>query len=299
MPPSRETVRPVLWSGWTDRESCRPSLTCGECTARRVSPPDGGRLALSLEEEILSIWVHELARDRISRVSYGTDDHNVAWSPDGSQVAFESGREGVHQIYLRMADGSGEAERITSGEHDHYLCDWSPDGQTIAYVEFHPTSGADVWVIDRQGRQPRAFLNSRFAERDATFSPNGRWLAYASDESGQHEVYVQPFPGPGSKWMVSSGGGEEPAWSRSGKELFYRSGGRVMAVTVSEFPEFTTGRPEVLFEGLFHYANFPTRSYDVGPDGRFVMVAEVEPEFATRRLGVMLNWSEVLKQANR
>jgi Tol biopolymer transport system component len=248
---------------------------------------------------VLSIWAYELARDSLTRVSFGSDDHNVAWSPDGKRVAFESGRAGVHQVYIRPADGSGEAEQITTGDYDHYLCDWSPDGRTIAYVEYHPDSGADLWLVDLEARQPRALLNSRFYEKQATFSPNGRWLAYATDDSGRYEVYVQPFPGPGSKWLVSTGGGEEPAWSRSGQEIFFRSGGRMMAATVSETPEFSTSKPEVLFEGLYHYSNFPTRSYDIGPDGRFVMVAEPEPEFATRKLEVVLNWSEELKQEAR
>lgn len=168
-------------------------------------------------------------------------------------------------------------------------------------MEFHPETGADLWVVEPQGaRQPRPFSNTPFWEKQATFSPNGRWLAYVSDDSGQFEVYLRPFPGPGARVPISSEGGEEPAWSKSGRELFYRSGGRMMSVSISETPELTAGRPQVLFEGLYHYADFPTRTYDVGPDGRFVMVTEPEPDEATRQLHVVLNWSEELKRpANR
>ena len=164
-------------------------------------------------------------------------------------------------------------------------------------MEFHPETGADLWVVEPQGtRQARPFLNTPFWEKQATFSPNGRWLAYVSDESGEFEVYARPFPGPGPRFPISSEGGEEPAWSRSGRELFYRSGGRMMSVTISETPEFSASRPQVLFEGLYHYADLPARTYDVSPDGRFVMVTEPEPDEATRQLHVILNWSEELKR---
>jgi Tol biopolymer transport system component len=284
---------------WVDRSGRRSPITSARrpFASPRVSP-DGRRVALFLEETAVNIWVYELARDILTRVSFGLDDHNVAWSPDGTRIAFESTRDGVHQVQVRSADGSGEAEQITHGEYDHFLCDWSPDGRSLVYVEFHPETGADLWVVESEGsRQPRAFLNTPFYEKQATFSPNGRWLAYVSDETGRYEVYVQSFPGPGPKNLVSSGGGEEPAWSPSGRELFYRSGGRMTSVALSETPELTATRPEVLFEGLFHYAAFPTRSYDVGPDGRFIMVAE--PELTTRELEVVLNWSEELKRADR
>ena len=153
--------------------------------------------------------------------------------------------------------------------------------------------------MDVEAREPRVFLNSDFYEKSGAFSPNGRWLAYVSDESGQYEVYVQSFPAPGLKRLVSSGGGEEPAWAPSGRELYYRNGGRMMAVAVNEEPEFTASRPETLFEGLYQYAPFPTRTYDVDPDGGFVMVAEPGPEESTRRLIVVLNWASELEQANR
>jgi len=288
---------------WVDRSGRRSTITStsSSYSLPRLSP-DGRRLGLSSwADASVSVWVYGLAQDTLTRVSFGSDDHNVAWSPDSRRVAFESGRDGVHQIYVRSADGTGDDDQVTTGEHNHYLCDWSRDGQALAYAEFHPDTGADLWVVEAQGtRQARPFLNTSFWEKQATFSPNGRWLAYVSDESGEFEVYMRPFPGPGPRFPISSEGGEEPAWSRSGRELFYRSSGRMMSVTISETPELSASRPQVLFEGLYHYADLPTRTYDVGPDGRFVMVTEPAPDEATRQLHVVLNWSEELKRpANR
>ena len=124
----------------------------------------------------------------------------------------------------------------------------------------------------------------------SSFSPDGRWIAFTSDESGQSEVYVQPFPGPGPKRQISSGGGQEPAWSHSGQELFYRTLGRMSTVAVRENDgELMAERPKPLFQGLFHYTPTFSRTYDVAPDGRFLMVAEPQPEHAPRQVNVVLN----------
>jgi Tol biopolymer transport system component len=293
---------PVRRLAWVDRSGERSIITSG--TASFSSPrlsPDGNRIAMFLTgQAALSVWVYGISQGTLARVTFGSDEHNVAWSPDGRRIAFESGRGGVHQVYLRSADGSGADEPVTTGEHNHYLCDWSPDGSALAYVEFHPETGADLWVVELDGdRSGRPLIATRFWEKQATFSPDGRWLAYVSDESGEFEVYARPFPSGEPRIPISSGGGEEPAWSRSGNELFYRSGGRMMSVTVAETPELIAGRPVVLFEGLFHYAPFPTRTYDVGDDGRFVMVTEPEPSEGVRQLNVLLNWPARLSDTAR
>ncbi|HXV61935.1 MAG TPA: protein kinase [Vicinamibacteria bacterium] len=292
---------PARRLAWVDRSGDRSIITSGPTSfsSPRISP-EGSRIAMFLTgQAALSVWIYGISQGTLARVTFGADEHNVAWSPDGRYVAFESGREGAHQLYIRSADGSGEDDPVTRGEHHHYLCDWSPDGRSLVYVEFHPESGADLWVVETEGnREARAFLATKFWEKQATFSPNGRWIAYVSDETGDFEVYVRPFPSGEPRVPISSGGGEEPAWSRSGEELFYRNGGRMMAVSVTEAPEFRAGRPEELFEGLYHYAPFPTRTYDVGEDGRFVMVTEPEPAESVRQLNVVLNWSARLTGAD-
>ncbi len=262
----------------------------------RVSP-NGRRVAVWLEDATPNIWIHDSALGTLTRASFGADDHTPVWSPDGQRLAFESSRTGPHQVFEQPADGTGDATQLTTGQYDHYLCDWSSDGQHLIYVEWHPQTGADLWTLQLGGNTPpRPFLKSPFNEKQAAFSPNGRWLAYVSDESGQNEVYVQPFPGPGAKQQVSAGGGEEPAWSHSGRELFYRIGGRMMAVNTREGGDFSLDRPRRLFEGLFYYTAAPSRTYDVSPDGQFVMVGEPELEYATRQINVVLNWPANLTQ---
>jgi serine/threonine-protein kinase len=254
--------------------------------------PDGRRIALWLEGDTVNIWTYDLARDALTRLTFSPDDHNPVWSPDGKQVAFESSRSGTHHIYVQPADGTGSATQITAGDYDDYVGDWSPDGHYLVFSEWNPQTGFDLWTVGTGGQSPpKPFATTAFTEKQASFSSDGRWLAYVSDESGQNEVYVQPFLGPGAKRQVSTGGGEEPAWARSGRELFYRLGGRMMAVTVHENGEFTADRPRLLFEGLFHYTATPSRTYDVAPDGRFLMVAEPEAAYAARQINVVLNWA--------
>jgi serine/threonine-protein kinase len=254
--------------------------------------PDGHRLATSIVAGLadvgVSVWLHDLGKDGLSRVSFGSDDHSPAWSPDGRRIAFESGRNGPHGIYVRPADGSGEDRLVTAGAQDRYLSDWSPDGRLLAFTEYHPESGADLWFVDPALPQSaRPFLKTRFFEDEAAFSPDGQWLAHVSDESGREEVYVRGVNGEG-KLAISEGGGQEPVWSRSGSELFFRSGTRLLAVPVRTKPSFAAGTPRVLFDGSYYLNTFPSRSYDVAPDGRFVMLAEVAESSSARQLHVVL-----------
>ena len=276
---------------WVNRAGERQIISSAHhpYSAPRLSP-DGQRIAMWVMHDIVAnIWTYDLVRDTFGRLTFFGDDHTVAWSPNGKQVAFESSRNGPHQLFVLSVDG-GEPVQVTSGNTEHYLCDWSPDGRRLAYVDWNLESGADLWTIDLDSKESRPIANSGFSEKQGTFSPDGHWIAFTSNEAGQNEVYVQAFPGPGPKRQVSSGGGEEPAWSHSGKELFYRLGGQVFTVLMDEKNgKISSGRPKRLFQGLFNYTITFSRTYDVGPDGRLLMVAEPEGQYAPRELDVVVN----------
>ena len=196
------------------------------------------------------------------------------------------------------------AERLTTSENAQSPSSWSPDGQALAFFE-SPSGQAlqggnrDIWVLPMEGeREPEPYIQTPFDEGGAVFSPDGRRLAYASDESGRVEVYVQPFPTPGAKWQISAEGGMEPVWSRDGRELFYRNGDRMMAVDITTEPSFSAGTPKMLFEVDFEeYGGVGRAEFDVTPDGqRFLMIKAVEPEQPVTKINVVLNWFEELQQ---
>ena len=175
---------------------------------------------------------------------------------------------------------------------------WSPDGQTLAFIEINPTTGYDIWMLRMSDRKAQPFLRTQFNESAPRFSPDGHWLAYISDESGRYEIYVQPYPGPGGKSQVSTEGGTEPVWNRNGRELFYRNGDKMMAVDIATQPSFVAGKPHLLFEGQYQPAPATLPNYDVSPDGqRFLMLKPNEQGLAApTQINVVLNWFEELKQ---
>jgi eukaryotic-like serine/threonine-protein kinase len=291
--PSRSLV-------WTDRSGKIEPVTGVKRPygSPRISP-DQQRLALWTEYSAANVWVYELRRGTLTKIAFGDDDHSTAWSPDGKRVAFESSRSGVHHIYVQSADGTGTEEQLTTGEFDQYLGDWSPDGRSILFTEFRPNTGADLWVVSTaKGHEVHSYLQTPFEEKEPVFSPNGRWVAYVSDASGRNEVYLQQFETGHQRTQISTDGGEEPAWGRTGRELFYRKGGKMMSVSVNANPELSVGKPAVLFSGLYTYNIVPNRDYDVGREGRFIMV---EPDLTvnSRQINVVLDWSDQLKTKSR
>jgi Tol biopolymer transport system component len=165
-------------------------------------------------------------------------------------------------------------------------------------MEVSPTTGIDIWVLRLGDRKAQPFLQTPFNEGAPRFSPDGRWLAYTSDESGRYEVYVQPYPGPGGKWLISTEGGTEPVWNRNGRELFYRAGDKMMAVDIATQPGFSAGNPRMLFDGPYALSPAAPPNYDVSPDGqRFLMLKPVEQAGAApTQINVVLNWTEELKR---
>jgi len=264
----------------------------------RISP-DGQRVAVGIAEHETQLWLYDLSREALTRFTFeGNVNLNAAWTPDGKRIAFQSSKEGPPNIYWQRADGSGELERLTTSEYAHVPMSWSPDGQLLAFIEVNPSTQRDIWIVRMSDRKAQPFLKTRFDESVPRFSPDGRWLAYTSNESGRYEIYVQPYPGPGGKWQISTEGGTEPAWNLNGRELFYRSGDKMMAVDINTQPGFAAGKPRMLFQGPYERSPATSPNYDVSPDGqRFLMLKPADTgESAPTQINVVLNWFEELKR---
>jgi Tol biopolymer transport system component len=285
---------------WVDRKGAEQPLAAPAVSYRtpRISP-DGHRVAVATTESGFNIWLYDLTRGTLSRLTFTGSGNNVTpiWTSDGKRVSFASAAAGRSNLFWQPADGSSNAEILTSfTAYAHNLGVWSPDGQTLAFEEVNPTTKRDVWVFSMNDHKARPLLSTPFNETAPQFSPDGRWLAYASDESGRYEIYVQPYPGPGGKWQVSTEGGTEPVWARNG-ELFYRNGEKMMAVTTTLKPSFSAGKPNVLFQGQYVPSLATMPNYDVTPDGqRFLMVKASEQDASATQINVVLNWFEELNQ---
>jgi Tol biopolymer transport system component len=287
--------RSLVWVGRDGKEQplAAPALAYGY---PRVSP-DGSRVAVELDDQI---WLYDLSRDTLTRFTFeGSINQSPGWTPDGKRIVFRSNKEGPSNLFWQLADGSGGLERLASSDRVQNFTSWSADGQLLAFFEPSPTNLRDIWVLRLSDRKAEPFLRTRFNEGGASFSPDGRWLAYVSNESGRPEIYVQPYPGPGGKWQISSGGGTEPLWNRNGRELFYRSSTGMLAVQIDTRSGFSPGKPAVLFEGEYASSEFPATgiAYDVSPDGqRFLMVKELSQSPTATQINVVVNWFEELKR---
>ena len=183
-----------------------------------------------------------------------------------------------------------------TGANPQSPASWTATG-TLAFTERKASGQRDIWVLEPDS-DPAPFLITPADEWAAAFSPDGRLLAYASDESGRSEVYVQPYPGPGQKWLISTNGGIDPVWAPDGRQLFYRIGGRLMTVPIRQTPSFVAGTPRMLFEGAFESSELD-RNFDVTPDGlRFLMIRSDTRE-APSELRVVLNWGEQLAKGGQ
>jgi len=224
-----------------------------------------------------------------TRLTFGTENARPAWAPDGRRFVWSSSREGPFNLYVGSVDDPGEGERLAPAPQAQVAGGWSPDGGQIVYTQEDPETGSDIWVVPTSGeRRPRALVKTRFEEGPASLSPDGGWLAYASNESGRSEVYVQAFPGPHPKRQVSAGFATEPGvrggwrvapllrWSRDGRELFYWDGDRLISVSVRPGAVLETEPPRVVLELT------GVRTYDVAPDGRFLLVRETDSSPLTR-----------------
>jgi hypothetical protein len=287
-----DATRPV----WVDRQGKVRPVGMPPRSYRSFSlSPDGLRFAIVIGDPNNDVWVQDLERGALTRLTSGGNNVQPIWTPDGKRVVFAQNTGGVRTPFWVLADGSGAPERLFEADHRGGVASFSPDGQLVTFNRRAPDTGLDLWVRPLKGTQaPHPFVRTRFTEVGSKFSPDGRWIAYVSDESGQYEVYVRPYPGPGGKWQVSTQGGGEFVWSRDGNELFYRNGNKWMAVAVNFKPEFNAETPRALFEGP--YVDVGGLSFDVAPDGQRFLLLEPAEQPSITHLNVVLNWFEEVKR---
>jgi Tol biopolymer transport system component len=304
--------RPRTAPTWFDREGTALGQVGDAAIIEGIALSfDGRKLAVS---EIgtgqngpqSNIWLRDLASGARTRLTFDGGGTPV-WSPDGLRIAFTANRGGVNLPYHKLADGTGLESRLFVEDRPAWVNDWSSDGRWLIYstprVDRPPGSptGNTLWAVPMVGSTagtPVPYLESAQVQQQAQFSPDGRFVAYGSDLSGTWEVYVQPFPNAaGGKWMISSGGGVEPRWSRDGKELFYFAGQTLMAVPLSLQPTFSYGTPVALFEAPIQAGyTFDSHRWQVAPDGqRFLLLANAGEQQAAP-LAVVANWVGLLNR---
>ena len=287
---------------WTDRQGREEPLAAPPRTYQypRLSL-DGTRVALDVRDQEQDIWIWDLARETSTRLTFdpGQDQYPV-WTPDGTRVLFSSTAGGRPNLYWKAADGTGMIERLTESANVQFGYSFSPDGESLVFREGQPNTGTDLRLLSLTGdRGAETLVATAFSELNWELSPDGGWMAYQSNQSGQMEVYVRPFPNvDDGQWQISTSGGTHPLWASNGRELVYRRGAAMVAVPVQMEPSFTPATPEVLFEGTYYTG--PGRSYDVSPDGqRFLMIkegGEAEDTSAPPSLILVQNWHEELKR---
>lgn len=236
--------------------------------------PDGDRLAVGMEDieadTLPDVWVIDLETGgRTPLLDAGRLNTEPLWSPDGARVVYSSGRTDGSDLYWQASDGGGTSEALSEEPFTQWPTSFSADGKRLAFYD------ADVYIMSLDDGESTLAVGGPGTQRGARFSPDDRWLAYSSDHTGRDEVYMRRFPDLDRVVPVSATGGREPVWSRDGRELFYRSGNRMIAVPITSESDVPIGREAVIFEGEFEFDPTGDHSYDVFPDGQhFVMVRQ-------------------------
>ncbi len=278
---------------WLDRSGrATPAMTVRGTWAQPRVSPDGSRILLRKTGTNCELWLLDVERGTPARIAQGHDCHDPVWSPDGRRIAYQQ-VDTRGEITTLAVGGPREVTRISFSGLPESPQSWSAEGNHLAYTVTGRGTRSDIWVRGMDGGAPPApFLATEFNETDPAISPDGRWIAYVSNETSEAEVFIRPYPDTGSSWQVSNGGGGSPLWSRDGGELFFVAQNRMMVASISTRPALRIGRPEILFEGGFNTSR--ARDFDVAPDGRFVAVRTGGGAVRTE-MRLLLNWPQALK----
>jgi len=281
---------------WYDRAG-RSVGTFAAAAENQLDPelsPGDRRVAVSrVLQGNMDIWLLDPGRETRFTFDKGVDALPV-WSPDSSKVVFRSNRKGTDDLYVRLATGAASETVLLQTPQPKIPADWSPDGRFLLYQNTDPNTGHDLWILSMEGdRRTMPFLQTQFNETQGQFSPDGHWVAYQSNESGSLQIYVQPFPGPGGTWQVSTGGGTQPRWRRDGQELFYVApDGMLMAVPIQVHgPTIDSGAPVGLFQTRISGGSTGgiKQQYAVAADGRFLINVATE-ESTVSPITIVQNW---------
>jgi serine/threonine-protein kinase len=280
--------------------------------------PDGTKVALDIRDQEYDIWIWDLARQTLTRLTHDPAlDMFPVWTPGSRRIIFASLRSGVSNLFWQAADNTGTVDRLTNSPNSQVPTSISPDGTLLIVREVTPKTGGNLRVLRMDGPfgQPGAgpstlpagglrltepLMQTTFSADTGEISPDGHWLAYQSNDSGQAQIYVRPFPNVDSgHWTISTSGGTKPLWARSGKELFYFDGTNALtSVAIHTGPTFSAGNPTKLFDGQY-FAAPVGRTYDISPDGqRFLMIKAIatgDLASTSASIVVVINWLEELK----
>src|SRR5262249_16517738 len=272
--------------------------------------PDGRKLAVHRHDVTGGdLWLFESQRPTPLRLTFDASQENSSpiWSPDGKQIAFGSSRNGMWGLYKKPSDGAGDEDMLFQTKSQVLPVSWSPDGQFLVFGQRELTG--HLWILPLKGeRKPEAFLQTKFNESHAQISPDGKWISYQSNESGQSEIYVRPFPSGPGRWQVSTNGGSFSRWRSDGKELFYLTSinnGKMMAIEVNAGSTFEYGAAKELFASKYLNYNHSGvgggfyHTYAVSRDGQqFLIPRPVESASApsTTPAIVFFNWTAAIKK---
>jgi len=294
---------------WVDRSGKELGTLGGEYENALGDPafePHGTRLAFTWvrTQGNSDVYVMEADHGTARKFTLGAKtDFDPVWSPDGLRIVFSTDRNGSYDLYEKLSTGAGPEKALLTSPLAKGPSDWSPDGKFLLYWQEDPKTKLDLWVLPMVGdHTPRPFVEGESNQLRGQFSPNGKWVAYQSDESGQSEIYVQAFPGPGGTWPVSTTGGHSPRWARNGSELYYiRADGKLMSAAIPPNRDtFVAGPPTALFQTRLEWSRFGTPlytmpNYNVAADGRFLMTVLVE-EGLSAPINLVLNWPAAVKR---